>query len=91
MLGITMQQLAMRAGITEQSLQRFEKHFSVFRPINLQCVKRALEDMGIEFIPNGVILNEQPTTSETCEVSTPRRATFTRRVLGPSGELEGSR
>lgn len=65
LLGWTQRQLAAAAGVAAPTVATFESGSSVPMPQNLQAIRRALEEGGIEFIPingggPGVRLKDPP-------------------------------
>lgn len=54
-LGLIQPELAVAANISNSTLCRIEAGRLSSRPNNVDAVKRALEDRGIEFVVGGVI------------------------------------
>lgn len=62
LLGITQAQLARKAHVSRLTIAHFERAERKPIPANLAAIRSALEELGVVFVPGGVILKEAATT-----------------------------
>jgi len=59
LLGLSQRDLALLAGVSEDSIRRFEDRARMPWGASVAAIKRALEDAGIEFL-GGLIVRRRP-------------------------------
>jgi transcriptional regulator with XRE-family HTH domain len=59
-VGLGVRDLAARAQVSPSTVNRFELGQGTPIPATLAAIRRALEEAGIEFIPGGARLRDQP-------------------------------